>query len=227
MTNLAPIDLAGVLLGFFFTLCVFSYIIGDNPLFRIAIHIFIGVSAGYAAVVAWYNVIWPQMILPLLIGSMAERTLLVVPALLSLLLLFKSSVRFSGFGSLPVAFLVGVGAATAIGGAVLGTLFPQIGASVNLFDRAALPVGLSSLQKFAENALILLSTLATFIYFQFSGRSSAGQAPRRAGLVEAIAWSGKIVIAFTFGALFAGVYMASLSAMIERLSSLIRLIFPA
>ena len=34
-------DLVGTLLGFFFTLMVFSYAFGDNALFRATIHIFI------------------------------------------------------------------------------------------------------------------------------------------------------------------------------------------
>jgi hypothetical protein len=55
--NGAP-DLAGTVLGFIFTLLVFSYVFGDNALFRLTIYIFIGVAAGYAAVLAWYNVIW-------------------------------------------------------------------------------------------------------------------------------------------------------------------------
>ena len=47
-------DLIGASLGFFFTLALLSYLIGDNPLYRIALHVFIGVSVGYILLVIIY-----------------------------------------------------------------------------------------------------------------------------------------------------------------------------
>ena len=41
---------------------VFSYLIGDNPLFRIAVYLFIGVSSGYAATVVWHHVLVPKLL---------------------------------------------------------------------------------------------------------------------------------------------------------------------
>ena len=67
MTGLAQMslpELVGAGLGLVFTLFVFSYIFGDNALFRIAMSIFVGVASAFAGVVAWYNVIWPQLLRP-------------------------------------------------------------------------------------------------------------------------------------------------------------------
>src|SRR5512134_1627974 len=102
-------DLVGTFLGFVLTLLVFSYVFGDNALFRLVIHIFVGVASGYAVVVAWYNVIWPQLLLPLIIGSQSERLFVLVPLVLGLLLLFKAFPGTSSLGTPSVAFLVGVG----------------------------------------------------------------------------------------------------------------------
>jgi len=131
MSNL---DIFGAILGFALTLMVFSYLIGDNPLFRVAIHIFIGVTAGFVCIIVINNVLLPRMIVPLISGSMEERLLAIIPMLLGWLLLTKISPRLATFGNIPVAFLVGVAAAVAIGGAVLGTLFPQINATIAIFD---------------------------------------------------------------------------------------------
>ena len=60
-----PIDLISRAVGLIFTLFIFSYLIGDNFLFRSAVYIFIGVSAGYAAVVVWHYVLMPKLFLPL------------------------------------------------------------------------------------------------------------------------------------------------------------------
>ena len=45
----------------FFTLCIFSYLLGDNPFYKIAEHIFVGVSAGYIAVYTFWSTIWPNL----------------------------------------------------------------------------------------------------------------------------------------------------------------------
>ncbi|MDP2995015.1 MAG: hypothetical protein Q8N46_07850, partial [Anaerolineales bacterium] len=128
------VDLITGGISFLLTLMVLSYLIGDNPAFRVAVYIFIGVSAGYAAAVAWHQVLFPRLIVPLLSGNWADRLLTVVPLVLGLLLLFKLSPRTSRLGTPSMAFLVGVGAAVAVGGAVMGTLFPQARASMNALD---------------------------------------------------------------------------------------------
>ena len=44
-------DLAGLIVGILLTLFIYSYLIGDNPLYRISVHLLVGVSAAYAVVV--------------------------------------------------------------------------------------------------------------------------------------------------------------------------------
>ncbi len=63
------LDLISGVLSFLFTLLIFSYLLGDNPLFRIAVYIFVGVSSGYVAAVVWWQVIWPRLIYPLIFES--------------------------------------------------------------------------------------------------------------------------------------------------------------
>ena len=45
----------------FFTICIFSYLFGDNPFYKVAAHIFVGVSAGYIAVYTFWSTIWPNL----------------------------------------------------------------------------------------------------------------------------------------------------------------------
>jgi len=219
IANLTPIDLVGALVGIFFTLSIFSYALGDNALFRLAIHIFIGVASGYIVVVTWFNVIWPKLILPVLEweNTTNDNLIVLVPLLLSLLLLTKLVPRLTTLGSPVMAFLVGIGVATAIGGAVIGTLFPQVIASINLFD---FPTWDQNAGLFwilvIESSFILLGTLTALIYFHFGAHSHNDEPPQRTGWIELIARIGKFFIAITFGALFAGVLMAALTAFVER-----------
>lgn len=218
-------DLIGTIIGFVLTLVIFSYILGDNVLFRLVIHIFIGVSAGYAAVMAWYSVIWPQMIVPFFIGSIEERLLVIIPLILSLFLLLKAFPRLSGWGSPVLAFLVGVGAATAIGGAVMGTMVPQVLASMNLLDeRIVQQSGITNWVQVANASIILVGMITTLVYFNFSVRSGSIQPSQKDTWIEGLSWVGQVFIAITFGVLFSGVYMAALTALISRLTFLVNAI---
>jgi hypothetical protein len=217
-------ELVGALLGFMFTLFVFSYIFGDNALFRVAMSVFVGVASAYAGVVAWYNVIWPQLFRPLIFGNQSERLFILFPLLFCGLLLLKVSPRFSRFGNPAMAFMVGVGVAAAIGGAVLGTIFPQISATTNLFDIDAVNADENVVWQLVQGGTILVGTLTTLLYFQFGAVKSKGRSATRPEWLEWSALVGQVFIAITFGALFAGVFSASLMALIERLYFLVNFV---
>jgi len=221
-----PLDLITAVLSFLFTLLIFSYLIGDNPLFRIAVYIFVGVSSGYIAAVAWWQVIWPRLIQPLLpamvSGSLIEKVLVLVPLLGAVLILMKASARFAGMGRIVMAFLVGVGAAVAIAGAVSGTLLPQVMGSINMFDLASADArNISLIETIFNGGVVLLGTIFTLTYFHFGARAKADGSTSRFGLIEISAWIGRVFIGITLGTVFAGVYAAALTALIERIMSLI------
>ena len=219
------IEVISALIGLVLTLMVFSYLIGDNVLFRIAVYLFIGVASGYAAAVAVQYVLLPKLFNPLLVLSNdPSQLLLLVPLILSVSLLAKLLPRISWMGSFAMALLVGVGAATAVGGAVVGTLIPQVRASADAFDIRAAGGGLQALSNVVEGSVMVLGTVLTLVYFQFTAKRAADGSVKRNAILEFMAWLGRIFIAVTFGVLFAGVYMAALTAMIERLSSMINFV---
>jgi len=208
MPALSP-ELISGLIAFLLTLFVLSYLINDNFLFRAAIYIFVGVSAGYVAAVAWHQVLAPQLLQPILSGSSDEKIRATIALVLVFLLLFKAIPPLSKLGTPSMAFMVGVGAAVAIGGAVTGTLFPQTQAAINIFE----------IQVF-EGIVMLIGTISTLIYFQFSAKRGDDGKHRRNPIINIIALIGRVFIAITFGVLFAGVYSAALTAFIERLDFL-------
>jgi hypothetical protein len=214
------LDLVGGFTGFFLTLFVLSYAIGDNALFRLAIYSFVGVSAGFVAAAAFYSVIWPQLLRPLVFGTLDERLFALVPLVLSILLFAKVSRRFSDLGAPVMAFLVGVGAATIIGGAFIGTLLPQVQSTIKMFGSQALVqeganVGVSLL----NGLLVLVGLVVTLASFQFGTRFIRN--PSVQAIWKIIYWVGRAFIAITFGVIFAGVYSASITALVERFKSLV------
>ncbi|KAA3642783.1 MAG: hypothetical protein DWQ07_19855 [Chloroflexi bacterium] len=220
--DIAPVDIVGALVAFVLTLLIFSYMIGDNIAFRLGVHIFIGISAGYAGGVVFHSVLRPYLFDPLIsMGTGGGLTItfldLGLRLLLLVLLLLKLSPRTTAFGNPATAFLVGIGAATAVGGAIQGTIFPQVGAATQLFnpDRASGFVG--GFQLLFEGSIILLGTITTLAYFNFSALGRANQEPETPLPLRIVGWIGHGFIAITFGVIFAGVYTAALTALIERL----------
>jgi hypothetical protein len=100
---------------------------------------------------------------------------------------------------------------------VIGTLTPQVFATINAFDLRGSP---NAIQALFDGGLILAGVTTTLAYFHFGGRTADDGSVRRLAPIEWTAWVGRIFIAITLGVLFAGVYLAALTALVERLFSL-------
>lgn len=213
-------------LSFLFTILILSYLIGDNPLFRIAVYLFVGITAGYVASVVLWQVLIPRLVTPflptLLAGSTAEKIILLVPMFGAVFILMKISPRLSKIASIAMAFLVGAGAAVIIAGALLGTIIPQVSATINFFDaELAAARNIETTEVLGNGAIILVGVVTSLAYFHFGATPQANGTTRRFVLIEFLALIGRVFIGITLGVVFAGVYAAALTAFIERISSLI------
>jgi hypothetical protein len=207
-------DLTVGVVAFAFTLMTLSYLVADNPAFRFAVHVFVGVAAGYVAAVAWWQVLWPDLLLPLADGTPMQRAALALPLLLSGMLLMKAWPPLGRIGAPAMGLLVGAAAAVAVGGSVQGTIIPQAAASVDALGvREA-----TSIEALVNAAVILAGVVFTLAYFHFSSPSNTDGPVRTIAPLRVIAAIGGLFLAVTLGVLFAGVYSAALTAMIERLN---------
>ena len=211
------LDFIGLALGFLLTILVFSYLLGDNPFFRLAVHIFIGVSAAYVALVTINNVLIPRLFLPLVNGPRGERLLSLLLFIPSVSLFFKVT-PLRKFGNWSVAIMVGIGAAAAVGGAITGTLFPQILGTINSVDPSTFAVYGNNWIQIINGVIVILGTLSTLIYFHYGTQDIPGRTDKRLPFIETISQAGKVFLAITFGALYAGVFLTALAALVERLS---------
>lgn len=204
----------GLWLSFILTLMVFSYLLGDNLLYRLAVYVFAGVAAAYSAIVTWDGVILPWLNDTLLLpgATQAELALGLFPLLVALLLLARSwSPRAGAAGRLALAFLIGVGTAVALNGAVHGTLLPLL-----------LATGQAVRPGDSDSILLLAGVVCTLVYFQYQARRRKdGQARRRAH-IQLLALLGQGVIVVTLGAIYGAVMLSSLTIFSERLGFLVR-----
>jgi len=200
----------GVSVAAILTLMVYSYLLGDNFLYRLAEHLFVGVAVAYTVVVAFHSVLLPRVLQPLL-SAPQDNVLLVIPLLLGLLLLTCAVPRWRWLASVPLAFLTGVGAALAVGGALTGILLPQMQATM-------LPLNPQlGLERFANNLVIVLGTVCSLVYFYFTARpgSPGGR------VVSGMGSIGRWILVATFGALFGNVVMGRVSLLIGRVQFLL------
>jgi len=207
--------------GFLLTLMVLSYLIGDNFLFRLAGHLFIGLTAGFLAVLIINHIILPHLVTPITSGTWTDRLWLVIPLLLILLLLLSRIPRLSDLGIVPLSFLIGLTAALTVGGAVFGTLIPQAQDVINTFDpNAWYAVPEETWLRIADGVVMLLGTIGTLSFFYFgrkwthNGIKGEEKRPRVFQLLSKV---GQVFIGITLGTAFAGVFSTALLALIDRI----------
>lgn len=221
---------AGLWVGLTMTLLIFSLLAGDNALARLAQHLLVGASMGYAALMAIQYVISRRLLAPLAQGEWATNA---APLALSLLLLaagldriFRQGVPPAGqraprvwlqvVGVFPLALLLGVGIATGVVGIVQGTLFPQM--LQVLFgtwqgDETGLSLWLG--------ALTLLLTTATLLHMTLDHRTQILPLARPVrDLLLFWVWLGERALWLAMGIVLARLFASRLTLLVERLDYL-------
>ena len=210
-TNL--VELVGAAIGTVLTLLVFSYMLGDNPLYRLALHIFLGVLIGYSFGVVVRDVLVARVLLAL---SQADY-LVFVPIILGILLLAKGVRRQAYVGNMATGLLIGVGTAVALSGALLGTLIPQVAATGD-----AMAVGGADISQLdgwvliGQGALVVMGTVCTLMAFSFAARKRRGLAGLWSRLVALAGGVGRLFLTSAFAVAFAGALTSALSLLAER-----------
>lgn len=195
----------GLIIGFLLTLLIYSYLLGDNPLYRLAVHVLVGVSAAYAAVIIIRQVLLPIFIEIRQNPTSPETVLWAVPLLFALLLLAKRLPGLDWLGNSTLALLIGIGAAIGLVGAITGTLWPLTTAVTTDGPLTGLIV-----------ALLTVSTLLTFQFTPMRLRETAvWQPPAWQRLAAGL---GKVVLTITLGVLYANTLATSIALLTDRLS---------
>jgi hypothetical protein len=196
-------EIVGILVGFLLTLFVYSFVVKDNPMYRLAVHILVGLSAGFAAVVVGRDILLP--LAETLIEFEDSLTLFswIIPVALAVLLLFKLIPRFSWIGNSAMAVLIAIGAAVGLVGAIVGTLIPQITARYE-----------NELLTFVVAGL----TICVLTYFHFTGRVSSDGQVKLPVWYQYVGQAGRFVITISLAGVFAGLFSTTLVLLSNRLS---------
>lgn len=200
----------GLVIGFVLTLMVFSYLLGDNLLYRLAVYVFVGLVAGYMSVITAESVLIPWFSATINSSDPAFVVIGFLPLVVGLLLLMKSSSRLGRLGNLGIGLLIGIGASVAIVGALTGTLIPL-----------ALETSTIRPDEAANSLFIFIGVVSSLIYFQYIARRDASGQAKRVLPVQIISVIGEGVIVITLGVIYAAAIITSLTIFSERMGFLL------
>ncbi len=185
----------------FFTIAILSFLYKDNPFYRLAEHIFAGLSAGYYVGLIWKSVIIQQLWDPMTRAD-SPRWWLIIPGLLGVLMFARLSSKYSWISRISLAFVLGNTAGVYLISQLHGLVLPQVQSSMRpLLSADGFSATLMS-------AVVLVGVISTLIYFYFSKEHT--------GALGATAKVGIWFIMIAFGAHFGYTVMGRVSLLIGR-----------
>jgi hypothetical protein len=198
------------------TLFIFSFLYKDNPMFKLAEHLYVGVSVGYTIVKAYDTVIVHLIVKP--IFEQGEISLL-IPVAIGLLMLTRYVPKAAWMSRYAFAFIVGLGSGLAIPRTISSFILKQVEDTVRPLlsqtgsDGMTFSMNLLNPASNLNAIIILIGVASVLFYFFFSIEHS--------GPGKVVARTGIVFLMIAFGAAFGYTVMARMSLLIGRLTDLI------
>lgn len=197
------------------TLCIYSFLYKDNPFYKFAEYLVVGISAGYYTVIFYFNYIKPNLIDHLMdpLYPTVDKFLLMIPTILGFMLLARIFPKYAWVSRYPLAIYLGAGAGLAIPRDMDGRILKQVYTTViSLYPLTE--AGNFDWLTFSQNFLLAAGVITTLIYFFFSMEHK--------GVVGKSARVGIIFIMISFGATFGYTVMGRISLLIGRVTFLLK-----
>ncbi|MCK4574484.1 MAG: hypothetical protein KAU36_08935 [candidate division Zixibacteria bacterium] len=193
----------GTLVAGILTLAILSFLYRDNPFYRMAESLLIGVSIGYMLAITWTNTLMDLLFEPLFVDG---AWLMIIPLLLGLMMLARFNRKTAGLSRIPIALMIGSGAGVAIPAMLYARTLKQVSATVvPLVDANGLPD--------FSGIVVIVGLLSTLAYFYFS-REHKGALGKAATL-------GTWFLMIFFGTTFGYTVMSRMSTFIGRMEFLL------
>lgn len=191
-------DTLGMLVAAAVTLAIFSLLYKDNPFYRVAEHLLVGVSAGYYLIQYFHAGVIRKFYVPVF----EQGELWLIPGgVLGLLILFRLSRRTQWISRYAIAFYVAAWSGYLIPSVLQERILAQIQGTLP-------PVGGGLTWELGGALLLLVGVVSILIYFYFS-------APHT-GVLGKISQVGITFLMIGFGASFGYTVMGRVSLLIGR-----------
>ena len=192
-------DILMVWISVFLVFCVFSYCYRENPLFRLAEHLFVGLSVGYGiSYDLWFFKNYGY--LPVVYQGRYDY---LIWMLIGLGYYFFFSRRYFWLYRLPISIGIGYGTGMALRSVIRSDLIGQINTTIKLSLIGVDP--LTTLNRF----IIVFGTMLAVVFFIFTLELK--------GALSYIPKTGRYVILAALGASFGNTIMGRESLLIQRI----------
>jgi hypothetical protein len=210
-----------VTIGAFLTLMIFSFLYKDNPAYKFAEHLFVGVSAAYWMVQGFWQQIVPNLfakLFPRQFEGVVEagqepEYIYVIPLLLGIILLLRLVAPIAWISRWAMAFIIGYTAGSNLTRFLVSDFLIQVQKTLEL-PLVDLQAGnwLQVIMFSISNVVLVVGTICGLVYFYFSKEHTGtfGRASR----------VGIWVLMVAFGASFGYTVMARISLLIGRIEFL-------
>jgi hypothetical protein len=196
----------GIWIGAFFTFCIFSFLYKDNPFYKIAEQIFVGLSAGYWLILTVFDTLIPNLIEPLQ-QDFSGKIFLLFPAFLGILMLMRLFPKTEWLSRYPIALMIGTTAGISFLRYLKSDVINQLTATIiNPFNA----IGAAEI---IGQILLIIGTGSGIVYFYFSKKHD--------GTFGVVARIGIYFLMVSFGAAFGYTVMGRISLLIGRLQFLL------
>ncbi len=196
----------GIWLGALFTFAIFSFLYKDNPFYKVAEQIFVGLSAGYWFVYTIFFILMPNLFNPLL-QDFSSNWIKLIPAVLGILMLLRLIPSIDWVSRFPIALVIGTTSGIFFLRYLKSDVINQLTATImNPFQGADWVTVVGQI-------LLIIGTLTGVIYFYFSKKHE--------GAFGVTAKIGIYFLMVSFGAAFGYTAMARISLLIGRLQFLL------
>ena len=211
----------GIWVAAFFTLFIFSFLYRDNPFYKIAESVVVGVSAAYWMVVGFWTTIVPNLLgklAPEWINSWAMPGLdteaeynYLVPLIMGIMLIWRLAPKGGWISRWPLAFIIGTTAGIRLIGFIHADFLGQIRNTIMSLAVYSPETGFNVWDSI-KNIIIVIGVLTTIVYFFFSIEHE--------GLVGQTAKVGIWFLMITFGAAFGYTVMGRIALLAIRMEFL-------
>jgi hypothetical protein len=212
----------GIWVAAMFTLFIMSFLVRDNPFYKIAESVVVGVSAAYWMVVGFWTTIIPNLLgklFPDWIKSWAmpgldvhAEIIYIVPLILGVMLLWRLSPKGSWISRWPLAFIVGTTAGIRLMGFIHADFLSQIRNTI-MPILATDAGGAFFFWDSVRSMVIVVGVLSGIIYFFFSIEHK--------GFMGKTAKLGIWFLMITFGAAFGYTVMGRIALLAIRIEFLL------
>ena len=199
---------SSTLIAAILTLCIYSFLYKDNPFYRFAEHLVVGVSAGYMTIILFKTTVYDNLYEPLFHNHELKFLL---PGILGILMFTRLIPKYGWISRYAIACYLG-SAGLAVPLFLRTHVVRQIHASMLPFgiDKAT---GEFSVIALINSVIIFVGVICGLTYFFFSK-------PHK-GFIGGMANIGICVLMVGFGAAFGYTVMSRISLLIGRLQFLI------